>query len=123
MRPAHLIVILSLAWSVAVPAWAANSDPVQDTVAETVRRLDLQLTLPHQASDDDQGQCWRLNLPPGVIWIAAIGFGVVLAYILKDMLPGLRARDEEGWGMTGGGPAAAGQSASASLAMADELAR
>ena len=122
MRPAHLIVFFMLALAVAVPAWAANSDPVQDAVAETIRKLDLQLTLPHQASDADQGESWHLHVPEGVLWIAAVGFAVILGYILLDMLPNWRARDEEGWGLTGAGAMLGGQSASASLAMADGLA-
>jgi len=121
MRPAHLILICML--SLAASAWAADTDPIGEAVAKTVHRLDLQLTLPHQATEDDQGESWHLfKLPPGVFWIAAAGFGAALAYILLEFVPGWRSRDDEGWGMVGAGAVLGGQSASASLAMADGLA-
>jgi hypothetical protein len=126
MRPAYLILLVLLAALGATPVLAADPrssepDPTAEAVANTKRKLDLQLTLPHQATKEDEGESWRLKIPKEAFWIAAAGFGVVLAYLLIGIVPGWR-RDDQGWGMTGFGDAPTGQTAGASLAMADALA-
>jgi hypothetical protein len=127
MRPAPLIALALLAASGATPVLAAeiNStepDPIAEAVANTKRALELQLTLPHQATKDDEGESWHLNIPKEVFWIAAAGFATVLAYLLMGIVPGWRQRDDQDWGMGSFGDAPSGQTASASLAMADALA-
>jgi hypothetical protein len=94
---------------------------MEEAVAGTLKKLDLQLALPHRPTDQDRGSSWKLKVPAEVIWLAAIVFAGILLYVLLDMIPGKRSHADEDW-ETRGGFLEAHPTPCATLAEADELA-
>jgi len=94
---------------------------VRDAAAQAVERLDLQVSLPH-AQDLDMSTDWFPHIPGQVIYILAAIAVAVVVYILLDMIPGWRSRDDDGWGTTGDGLLDAATASEISLTQADELA-
>jgi hypothetical protein len=122
MRLAACLLICVLTALSARPVWAQSDDPVQDAVAGTIKKLDLQLTLPHMPTQQDQGSSLKIGVPQEVIWLVAFVVAGILLYVLLDMIPGWRSRTDEGW-ETGGDFTAGLPTPGATLAEADELAR
>ncbi len=81
---------------------AVATDAVRDAVPQTIRKLDLQITVPH-SPEDEKAPSWNLPIPREAFWVLAAFGAIVLIYILRDTLPGWRTRDDEGWHMGGGG--------------------
>ncbi len=86
---------------------AVAADAVRDAVPETIRKLDLQTAIPH-APEEEQPSSWEFAIPREAFWVLGALGAVMLAYILRDLLPGWKERDEEGWNLGGGGPAGGG---------------
>jgi hypothetical protein len=108
----------------AAAAQAANApaDPVREAAARSIKNLNLQVSLPHTPTELDNWPNWHLHLPAGLIYVvAAIGV-VVIGYIVLDMIPGWRSRDDDGWANTGDGFLGDAAPAEITLAQADELA-
>jgi hypothetical protein len=106
-----------------VPALAG--DAVRDAVPGTIRRLDLQTTIPHAAEAEEPSRLFKIpefEIRREALWVLAAFGAVVLAYILRDMLPGWRARDDQGWDTGISGLAGGGATPPISLAEADALA-
>lgn len=85
-----------------------------------IKKLDLQTSLPHEVAPTDYMP--HLHLPGWLIYVVAAIAAGVIAYIVLDMIPGWRARDDDGWATTGAGLPGGGDSAELSLAQADALA-
>jgi len=109
-----------LGTATAAPAAHAPADPVREAAVQAIKRLDLQISLPHEPTPADYTPNW--HLPGWLIYVlAAVAVGVI-AYIVLDMIPGWRARDDDTWGTTGNGLPGDGDPAEISLAQADALA-
>jgi len=106
--------------AVAAPAAHAPDDPVREAAARAIKKLDLQVSVPHEAAPTDFMP--KLHLPPQLIYVVAAIAVAVIAYIVLDMIPGWRARDDDGWATTGDGLPVGGDAAEISLAQADALA-
>ena len=119
-RKSRLLIFWLVAPLILAAGRAISADAVSDAVPQTIRKLDLQVTLPH-SPEDEQATSWELPIPLEAFWVLAPFGAAVLIYILRDTLPGWRARDEQGWHMAGGGPSPAG-AAAVGLGDADELA-
>jgi len=106
------------------PASAATapSDPVRDAAEHAIKTLDLQVSLPHTPTDLDLLPHWYPHIPAQLLYALAAAAVVVVVYILMDMVPGWRSRDDEGWGTTGDGFLDTAVASEISLAQADELA-
>ena len=78
--------------------------------------------MPHTPTKLDDFSGWNLHLPTWLIYVAATVGAVVIGYLVLDMIPGWRARDDDGWATTGDGFLGAAAPADITLAQADELA-
>ncbi len=106
-----------------MPASAAPRDPVQQAAGDAVKRLDLQVTLPREPRDTDMGPSWHLGkIPVWLLYVAAALAAGVIVYVVLDMIPGRRPRDDESWGMTGDGLPMAADPSNIGLTQADDLA-
>jgi hypothetical protein len=117
-----LALAITLTTTLPVHARAAANDPVRESVGETIRKLDLQTNLPRAAADNVSGWDWDYKLPSATIWVVAALFAVILLCILRDLIPGWRSRDDDGWADGGLGGIAGPASAQVSLTDADLLA-
>jgi hypothetical protein len=108
--------------AIAAQAAKAPADPVREAAERSIKKLDLQVSMPHTPTKLDHLSGWNLHVPGWLIYIAAVLAVVVIGYIVLDMIPGWRARDDDGWATTGTGFAAPVDSAEITLAQADELA-
>jgi hypothetical protein len=106
----------------AAPARAATGDPVRDAAMEAIRKLNLQVGIPHATTDADLTPAWHLNIPGELIYVLAAIAVAVLVYMIRDMIPGWRTRDDEDWATTGDGFLAGANPYDLSLGRADELA-
>jgi hypothetical protein len=124
VRAAFAALLFAFAFAAAgAAADPGADDPVRQSVAETIRRLDLQTDLPRAGViDESQWQWHRLHVPHWVYYAAVAAFAIVILYILRDMMPGWRARGDDGWAEAGAGGVGAPLSPEASLADADALA-
>jgi hypothetical protein len=122
MKPRAAFVAFSLALAVGARPAAASDDPVRESVAETIRKLDLQTAVPHVATADDMSSLWDFDIPQAAIWFVAVLCVLILAYIVRDMIPGWRSRRDDGWADGALGDPAGAVSPQASLADADMLA-
>jgi hypothetical protein len=125
---AHLIRLFGLLVFCAMPiVWAAPAravagDPVRDAATQAIKKLDLQVALPHAPTDADFMPNWHLKIPGEFIYVLAAIAVAVLAYIILDMVPGWRSRNDENWATTGDGLLAGATPSDVSLGRADELA-
>jgi hypothetical protein len=108
--------------AIAAQAAKAPADPVREAAERSIKKLDLQVSMPHTPTKLDHLSGWNLHVPGWLIYIAAVLAVVVIGYIVLDMIPGWRARDDDGWATTGTGFAGPADSAEITLAQADELA-
>ncbi len=117
--PGLLFLLSGVRFAVGAPAEHAPDDPVGDAAARAIRKLDLQVSLPHEAAPSDFTPDW--HLPGWLIYVlAAIAVGVI-AYIVLDIIPRWRAQDDE-WGTGGTDLAGGGPQTDMTLAHADALA-
>ncbi len=100
----------------------AASDPVRESLPGTIRRLDLQIGLPRVGGDEIDTWNWNFDPPRWLYWAAAVLFALILLYILRDLIPGWRARGDDGWADGAVGASAGPLSPEANLADADYLA-
>ena len=120
-RKSRLLIFWLVAPLILAAGRAISADAVSDAVPQTIRKLDLQVTLPH-SPEDEQATSWELpNSARGLLGTGGVRGRRPGIYILRDTLPGWRARDEQGRHMAGGGPSPAG-AAAVGLGDADELA-
>jgi hypothetical protein len=106
----------------AVYAAKAPADPVREAAERSIKRLDLQVSMPHTATKLDNLSGWHLHLPDWLIYVVATLAAVIIGYIVLDMIPGWRARNDDGWATTGDGFRGPADPAEITLAQADELA-
>ena len=106
----------------AAPAFAAADDPVKDAARQAIKKLDLQVALPHEASNADFWPDWHLRLPGELIYVLAAIAVAVVVYVLLDMIPSWRSRHNEDWATAGDGLLAGTALSDIGLAQADELA-
>jgi hypothetical protein len=123
MRISGLFLVLcTMIPAAAVQAAKAPADPVREAAERSIRKLDLQVSMPHTPTKLDDLSGWNLHLPEWLIYVVAAIATVVIGYIVLDMIPGWRARDDDGWATTGTGFLGAADPAEITLAQADELA-
>jgi hypothetical protein len=103
-------------------ASAVETDPVRDAAARAIKKLDLQVALPHELTPTDTWPNWHLHLPGELIYVFAAVAVAVLAYVLMGMLPGWRAHNNEDWATTGDGFPGGAVPAEVGLSQADDLA-
>lgn len=102
-------------------AMAAGDDPVRDAAARAVKKLDLQVSLPHQVTDADLQPNW--HLPGELIYVLAAIAAALLVYMLIKLAPRWRSHGQEDWATTGGdGFSTVAAAADIGLSQADELA-
>ncbi len=114
------LTLCSLGPAVAALEAHTPDDPVGDAAARAIKKLDLQVSLPHEVAPTDFTP--NLHLPPQLIYVVAAIAVAVIAYIVLDMIPGWRARDDDSWATTGNGLPGGADPAEISLAQADALA-
>ena len=121
MRFSGLFLILS---TISAAAHAANrpADPVREAAERSIKTLNLQVSMPHTPSKLDDLSGWHFHMPSSLIYAVATVAVVVIAYIVLDMIPAWRARDDDGWATTGDGFLRPTDNAEITLAQADELA-
>jgi hypothetical protein len=68
-------------------AAAQTREQVQDAVEQAIRRLDLQTEFPR----GPEPFRWHFNLPPETFWVVVAIAVAILLYLLRDMIPFLRA--------------------------------
>jgi hypothetical protein len=95
---------------------------VRDAAAHSIKKLDLQVSLPREPADVDLWPNWHLHLPAELIYVLAAVAVAVLGYILLDMVPGWRSGADDSWARSGGGFLGPTEKAEITLAQADELA-
>ncbi len=98
---------------------AAQSTPdIQGIADQTIKRLDLQTQFPREPEPI------RFSLPPETLWVV-VGLALgILAYMCRDLIPGLRSGGAGAWDSDGPLPAADAASADPAVVLeaADELA-
>ena len=116
------LTLCDLGSAVAAPVAHTQDDPVRDAAARAIKKLDLQVSLPHEAAPTDYSPLLHLRLPDWLIYVIGTIAIALIAYIVLDMIPRWRARDDDGWATTGDGLPGGADAAEISLAQADALA-
>jgi len=116
------LTLCDLGSAVAAPVAHTQDDPVRDAAARAIKKLDLQVSLPHEAAPTDYSPLLHLRLPDWLIYVIGTIAVALIAYIVLDMIPRWRARDDDGWATTGDGLPGGADAAEISLAQADALA-
>ncbi len=99
---ALFLPLCSLGAATAAPPAHAPADPVREAAALAIKKLDLQVSMPHEAVPTDYTPNW--HLPGWLIYVlAAIAVGVI-AWHRAGHDPGLAGTcDDDGWATTGDG--------------------
>jgi len=117
-----LLVFCAMPIVWAAPARAIADDPVTDAATQAIKKLDLQVALPHPPTDADFTSDWHPKIPGELIYVLAAIAVAVLAYIILDMVPSWRSRNDDDWATTGDDLLAGATPSDVSLGRADELA-
>jgi hypothetical protein len=120
--PGILLALCAITHTGGAQAANAPADPVREAAEHSIKRLGLQVSMPHTPTKLDDLSGWNFHLPAWLIYVAATLGAVVIGYIVLDMIPGWRARDDDSWATTGDGLLGATDPAELTLAQADELA-
>ncbi len=112
----------SFALALLPSAARGRNDPVADAAAAAIRKLDLQREIPHETQVAPDSAFWDFRLPPELLWLLGALALLLVLYVLRDMIPGLRREDADDWADAAIGGAQAAPGAGASLAAADDLA-
>jgi len=118
MRVSGLFLILCTT----AHAAAAPPDPVKEAAKDAIKKLNLQVSMPHTPTKLDNVSGWHLHVPGWLIYVAAAIAVAVIGYVVLDMIPRWQARDDDDWGTTGTGLLGSTDPAEITLAQADELA-
>jgi hypothetical protein len=120
--PAIFLALCMIVQAATALAASRPPDPVREAAEHSIKRLDLQVSMPHTPTKLDDLSGWHFHLPAWLIYVAGTIGALVIGYIVLDMIPGWRARDDDGWGTTGTGFLGSADPAEITLAQADELA-
>jgi hypothetical protein len=81
-------VAAAASWCAGTGTLAAQTrQQVQDAADQAIHRLDLQTEFPR----GPEPSTWHLNLPPETYWVVVAVAVAILLYLLRDMIPFLRA--------------------------------
>ena len=123
MRISGIFLVLCIVIPAATAQAAkAPSDPVREAAERAIGKLDLQVSMPHTPTKLDDFSGWHFHVPSWLIYVAGTIGAIVIGYIVLDMIPGWRAREDDGWATTGTGLLGSADPAEITLAQADELA-
>ena len=120
--PGLFLALCAMTPANAAPAAHAPADPVREAAELSIKRLKLQVSMPHTPTKLDNVSSWNPHLPGWLIYVAAAIAVAIIAYIVLEMIPGRRARNDEDWATTGDGFPGATAPAEITLAQADDLA-
>jgi len=59
-----LLLVCTLGNAAAAPKSAAMDDPVRVAAARAIKKLDLQVSLPHPDVEEDDSLLWNVRPPP-----------------------------------------------------------
>src|SRR3569623_394512 len=101
--PSLFLALCTIAPTTAAEAANRPADPVREAAARAIKTLDLQVSMPHTPTKLDDFSGWHLHMPAWLIYVAGTIGAIVIGYIVLDMVPGWRAREDDDWGRTGTG--------------------
>jgi len=118
----RVFLIAALAATLAVtfasdPLGAQSRDAVERAARDSIRSLSLQTDLPREEEP------MRVPIPAELIWAALVCALALIAYSLRDTLPGWRRRSDPEWDAAAGGGEGAVAAELDALAMADRMSR